>query len=194
MTPIRRLSINQPPERLHQATPAEIDDDFVVLHAIATLHGAKASQKTIVTIAHPSQSAVLEHAPRMHWFRRCLRNLRATFPSDLPGWVRLQLGYLCRSFRYSERGPWKPKVACIYLQSTWRSVPGRTHGASLSHLYASLPPAANDIVESSGNLVAPRRRSFGRLLALRVICRASGSPSRGSWRRVSSASSWSAGR
>jgi hypothetical protein len=61
-----RLSINPPPERLHQTTPAEIDDDFVVLHAIATLHGAKASQKTIVTIAHSSQSAVLEHAPRMH--------------------------------------------------------------------------------------------------------------------------------
>jgi hypothetical protein len=61
-----RLSVNQPLEWLYQATPAEIDNHFVVLHAVATLHGTKASQKTIVTIAHPSQSAVLERAPRMH--------------------------------------------------------------------------------------------------------------------------------
>jgi hypothetical protein len=62
----RRPSTNQPPEELHHAAPAEIDDDFVVLHAVTALYGAEASQEAIVTIAHPSQSAVLEQAPRMH--------------------------------------------------------------------------------------------------------------------------------
>jgi len=49
-----RLSINQPPEKLHHATPAEIDNDFVVLHAVTALHGAETPQKAIVAIAHPS--------------------------------------------------------------------------------------------------------------------------------------------
>jgi hypothetical protein len=35
----------------------------VALQAVAALHRAKASHKAIVTIAHPSQSAVFEHAP-----------------------------------------------------------------------------------------------------------------------------------
>jgi hypothetical protein len=65
--PIRwLLSTNQPPEKLYHAAPAKIDDDFVVLHAVASLHRAKASQETIMTIAHPSQSAVPEHAPTIH--------------------------------------------------------------------------------------------------------------------------------
>jgi hypothetical protein len=56
-----RLSINQPPEKVHHAAAAEIDDDLVVLHAVTTLHRAEIPQKAIVTIAHPSQSEVLEH-------------------------------------------------------------------------------------------------------------------------------------
>jgi hypothetical protein len=46
--------------------PAEINDDLMVLHAPTALYGAKVSQKAIVTVAHPSQLAVFEHAPRMH--------------------------------------------------------------------------------------------------------------------------------
>jgi len=50
-------------EKLHHAASAEIDHDFVVLHAVAALHLAKASQRAIVTIAHPSQLAGLEPTP-----------------------------------------------------------------------------------------------------------------------------------
>jgi hypothetical protein len=49
-----RVSINQPPEKLHHATPAEIDDDLVVLHAVTAFHKAEIPQKAIVTVAHPS--------------------------------------------------------------------------------------------------------------------------------------------
>jgi hypothetical protein len=52
--------------RKSSTMPIEVDNVLVALHAVAALHWAKASQKAIVTIAHPSQSAVLEHAPRMH--------------------------------------------------------------------------------------------------------------------------------
>ena len=62
----RRPSTNQPPDELHHAAPAEIDDDLVVLHAVTALHGAEASQEAIVTIAHPSQSAVLEDCQGTH--------------------------------------------------------------------------------------------------------------------------------
>ena len=51
----RLLSTNQPPENLNQATPAEVDDDFVVLHALSTLHRTQIPQKAIMTIAHPSR-------------------------------------------------------------------------------------------------------------------------------------------
>jgi hypothetical protein len=47
--------MNYPPEKLHDATPAEINDDLMVLHAPAALYGAQVSQKAIVTVAHPSQ-------------------------------------------------------------------------------------------------------------------------------------------
>jgi hypothetical protein len=40
----------------------------VVLHALTSLHGTQVPQKTVMTIAHPSQSAALEHTPRMHFF------------------------------------------------------------------------------------------------------------------------------
>jgi hypothetical protein len=52
--------MNWPPEKLRDATPAEVNDDLMVLHAPAALYGAQVSQKAIVTVAHPSQSAALE--------------------------------------------------------------------------------------------------------------------------------------
>jgi hypothetical protein len=52
--------MNQPPAMLHDATPAQINDDLMVPHAPAALYGAKVSQKAIVTVAHPSQPTALE--------------------------------------------------------------------------------------------------------------------------------------
>jgi hypothetical protein len=48
----------------------------VVLHALPTLHQAEIPHKTKVAVAHASQSAIPEHAPRMHL---------PTIPSNLDG-------------------------------------------------------------------------------------------------------------
>ena len=56
------FSTKQPLPQNYHAAPAEVDDDLMVLHPAASFDGAKVSQKAVMTITHPSQSAVLEHA------------------------------------------------------------------------------------------------------------------------------------
>jgi hypothetical protein len=59
-------SREQPLEELEDAARREVDDDLMVPHTLAALDRAEVSHETIVTVAHTSQSAIPEHARRMH--------------------------------------------------------------------------------------------------------------------------------
>jgi hypothetical protein len=72
----RLVSTKKSAEKLHHAPPVEVDNNLVVLHALTSFHGTQVPQKAVMTIAHPSQSAALEHTPRMHFF------------APLPRWAR----------------------------------------------------------------------------------------------------------
>jgi hypothetical protein len=53
-------------EQLRHSAKVEVDDHLMMLHALAALHRAKVPHDAIVTVAHASQSAILEHRGRMH--------------------------------------------------------------------------------------------------------------------------------
>jgi hypothetical protein len=56
----RFLSTDQSAEKLHHAAPIEVQDDLVVLQALTSFHRTKVPQQAVMTIAHSSQSAILE--------------------------------------------------------------------------------------------------------------------------------------
>jgi hypothetical protein len=58
---VRRGSNKQPFEQLEKATSREIKNDLMVLHALAALDRTQVSHETIMTIAHSSEPAILEH-------------------------------------------------------------------------------------------------------------------------------------
>jgi hypothetical protein len=47
------FSTKQPFKQIYHAAPAEVDDDLMVLHPVASFDGTKVSQKAVMTIAHP---------------------------------------------------------------------------------------------------------------------------------------------
>src|SRR6185312_6526564 len=53
-------------EQRHRAAAVEVDDDLVMLHALPALHQTEITHKTIVAVAHASQSAIPEHGGSMH--------------------------------------------------------------------------------------------------------------------------------
>jgi hypothetical protein len=53
-------------EQRHHSTAVEVDDHLMMPHALAAFDRAKVPHDAIVTVAHASQSAILEHQPRMH--------------------------------------------------------------------------------------------------------------------------------
>jgi len=59
-------SREQPFDQVDDATGREVDDDFVMPHALAAFDRAEISHETIMTVAHASQSAIPEHRRRMH--------------------------------------------------------------------------------------------------------------------------------
>ena len=59
-------SREQPLDQVDDATGREVDNDFVMPHALAALDRAEISHKAIMTVAHASQSAIPEHRRRMH--------------------------------------------------------------------------------------------------------------------------------
>jgi hypothetical protein len=59
-------SREQPLDQVDDATGREVDNDFVMPHALAALDRAEISHETIMTVAHASQSAIPEHRRRMH--------------------------------------------------------------------------------------------------------------------------------
>src|ERR1700731_3430450 len=52
--------------KVADAAKAEVDDHLMVLQPLAALHRAEVAHQTIVTVAHPSQSAIPEHPRSMH--------------------------------------------------------------------------------------------------------------------------------
>jgi hypothetical protein len=63
----RRMTSRQKPlDQVDDATGREVDNDFVMPHALAALDRAEISHETIMTVAHASQSAIPEHRRRMH--------------------------------------------------------------------------------------------------------------------------------
>jgi hypothetical protein len=64
----RLVSTKKSAENLHHASPVEVDNNLVVLHALTPFHWTQVPQKAPMTIGHPSQSAAFEHTPRMHFF------------------------------------------------------------------------------------------------------------------------------
>jgi len=53
-------------EQFEDATNLEVNNDLMMLHALAALDRTQVSHKTVMTIAHPSQSAIPEHRGSMH--------------------------------------------------------------------------------------------------------------------------------
>src|SRR5690349_4072794 len=53
-------------EQRRDTSATEIDDDFMMLHALPALHRTEITHKTIMTVAHASQSAIPEHGGSMH--------------------------------------------------------------------------------------------------------------------------------
>src|SRR5262249_8264332 len=52
-------------QRRHSAA-IEVDDDLMMLHALPALHRTEITHKTIMDVAHASQSAIPEHDCSMH--------------------------------------------------------------------------------------------------------------------------------
>jgi hypothetical protein len=57
-------------EQTHQqrrdSTAVEVDEDFMMLHALPAFDRTEITHKTIMTVAHASQSAIPEHDGSMH--------------------------------------------------------------------------------------------------------------------------------
>lgn len=53
-------------EQFEDAMNREVNNDLMMLHALAALDRAQVSHEAIMTIAHPSQSAIPEHPGSMH--------------------------------------------------------------------------------------------------------------------------------
>jgi hypothetical protein len=54
------------PEQRRDSAAVEVDDDLMMLHALPALHRTEITHKTIMAVAHASQSAIPEHGGSMH--------------------------------------------------------------------------------------------------------------------------------
>jgi hypothetical protein len=68
-----RVFFPEPAENLYYAVPIDIYDDLVVPQALTSFHRTKVPQQAKMTIAHASQSAILEPRQKLHRFDSVLR-------------------------------------------------------------------------------------------------------------------------
>jgi hypothetical protein len=62
----RRGSKEESSEQFEYAANRKVQNDLMVLHALAALDRTQVFHETVVTIAHASQSAISEHPGSMH--------------------------------------------------------------------------------------------------------------------------------